>query len=493
MVERSGDRQRKFDGLKRWPFRLFIDGLSVMLQIALFLLAGSLSRYVWTVDVSVAHVVMSFTVLGIFFYIGIVVAGTSSYECPFQTPASASFRYLRDSRVIQKSFASLVPSDVVLANLTPPNINSLIYATWRDFIRSPIVSGIRSTASRVENHITTLLLKVDQGSRNARLRLVRGIQKFRHVLIAAEDAHSQPPLPRNNVSSTNYHPITILFHQVGQGFRNTKQRLVQWIHKFRHIGLVPITIGDTHHHPLIPQYGPGLRLHVRNLAGLRKQNADNARCVSWVLQKLTDPESIDPALRLAGIIRWFDSDVDIVPPFDLIVSAFEACFDSTKQLYPGMKDRAYFSARAILQINTGARAQSYEHASKYPIPRTPPSSSHHANPDLYNTLHMLEANSGPGRPTLDFPRVGTNSQIHLVWMSNLFIDLCHIGPNPTLKSWQSYFSASLNDHRPVIANTLLVWYMLLGGHIEEEVFWAVDKSYVVVLSFFQPTLNCVCQ
>ena len=86
MIERCGDRQRKFDGLEKRPFRLFIESLPIMLQIALLLTCG-LSRYMWSVNTSVARVVISFTVLGLF-YIGTVVAGTSSYEYPFQTPAS---------------------------------------------------------------------------------------------------------------------------------------------------------------------------------------------------------------------------------------------------------------------------------------------------------------------------------------------------------------------------------------------------------------------
>ena len=56
MVERCGDRQRKFDGLEKWPFRLFIESLPIMLQIALLLLASGLSRYMWSVNTSVARV-----------------------------------------------------------------------------------------------------------------------------------------------------------------------------------------------------------------------------------------------------------------------------------------------------------------------------------------------------------------------------------------------------------------------------------------------------
>ena len=122
MVERCGDRQRKFDGVEKWPFQMFIESLPIILQIALLLLACGLSRYMWSVNTSVARVVVSFTILGVLFYIGIVVVGTSSYECPFQTPASTSLRYLRDSGAIQKLVAGLSLADLI----------SLIHTTRRN-------------------------------------------------------------------------------------------------------------------------------------------------------------------------------------------------------------------------------------------------------------------------------------------------------------------------------------------------------------------------
>ena len=56
----------------------------------------------WSINTSVACVVMSFTVLGTLFYIGIVVGGTSSYECPLQTPALIVLRTLRHNRKSQE-------------------------------------------------------------------------------------------------------------------------------------------------------------------------------------------------------------------------------------------------------------------------------------------------------------------------------------------------------------------------------------------------------
>jgi hypothetical protein len=53
MIERCDDHQRKIDRLAKWPFRLFIESLPVMLQIALLLLSCGLSRYMQSVNAPV--------------------------------------------------------------------------------------------------------------------------------------------------------------------------------------------------------------------------------------------------------------------------------------------------------------------------------------------------------------------------------------------------------------------------------------------------------
>ena len=352
MVERCGDRQRKFDGLEKWPFRLFVEGLPVMLQIALLLLTCGLSRYMWSVNTSVASVVISFTVLGILFYVGIVVSGTSSYECPFQTPASIGLRHLRDSGMARRLLATLSPSNVIsfihatrritrrlVARLSMPNVISLMYATWMD-ARQGFVSASQFVCDAVRHPSSW------------------GVSLSR----TASGIHS--------ISTKFGHQTIILLLRIDRALGNAKQRLAQEIRRLGRAVLLPLTIEDANYQPRAHQDGPGLRVRVWNLEALRKRNGDNARCACWILRNITDPEAIDSDIRLAGTIRWFSGDSDHDPPYDLIVSTFEACFDSTKQPYPGMRDRAYFSARAILQINMRARVRSRDCASKYPI-RTP--------------------------------------------------------------------------------------------------------------------------
>ena len=92
IVERCGDRQRKFNGLRRWHFHILMESLPVALQLALLLLGCGLSQYTWVVNQTVASTIISVTGFGILFYIAIVVAGIISYECSFQTPLSLVFR-----------------------------------------------------------------------------------------------------------------------------------------------------------------------------------------------------------------------------------------------------------------------------------------------------------------------------------------------------------------------------------------------------------------
>ena len=460
MVERCGDRQRKFDGLEKWPFRPFIESLPIILQIALLLLTCGLSRYVLSVNTSVAPIVISFTVLGALFYVGIVVAGTSSYECPFQTPASMFLRYFRDSGTTQE----------FLASLSPPKLISLIHATWRD-IQKLVFNLTPPTAISL---ISAAWMDACQGTISA----VQRVHEVVRFSLSREISLHNVVSGIRSTTTRFGHQIIILLLRIDRAFGNTKYKLSQRIRRLRYAGLLPVTTRDAHHQPPLSRDGPDLRVCVWNLERIRRRNADNARCVCWVLRNITDPEAIDSAIRLAGMVRWFDGDPDLDPPFDLIVSVFETCFDSTKQLCPGMRDRAYFSARAILQINTGARAQSHERASKYPIPAVSPNSFQYNDPDLHHIISMLECNF-PHVTTLNFPRGDINTHGHLLWVSNLFVDVIRVDPSPILKSYESYLSAAATNHTATIANILLMWYVFLGGSVEEGAFWAVDKSYVV--------------
>jgi len=104
-AEKCEDRQRKLNGLQQWPFRIIIESLPLLLQFSLLLLGAALSRFLWDVNRVVASVVAGFTSYGVCFYACIVIAGTFSYECPFQTPLSLILRSLGINVLADKLFS----------------------------------------------------------------------------------------------------------------------------------------------------------------------------------------------------------------------------------------------------------------------------------------------------------------------------------------------------------------------------------------------------
>ena len=440
MIERCGDRQRKFDGLEKWPFHLFIESLSIMLQIALLLLTCGLSRHMWSINTSVARVVITFTVLGLIFYIGIVVAATSSHYCPFQTPASVALRALRDRGMVQKLIKklslvalrdSVMPQNSV-ANPSVSRVISLAHATWksarkgldslhrwiRDTVSNPspsgislssIVSGVCSMGGRIGRLIVSLPFLFYRTVRNAMRKLARGIRRYNCTL-----------LPTTSTNTINHHL------QIGQR--------------------------------------GGLLVSPMNLKSLRKQNADNARCVCWVLRNITDPEAIDSALRLASTVRWFEDGVNVDPPYNIILSCFQECFDPNKVLYPGMRDRAFISGKAIAQIQAYA-------ALRDDRPRFP-------------TLESAAWGCTPrgvGRFMMKVNLIGrgiSETPTHMLWMSTLLVATARL-PYPDSFVPRGRFGIS----RASDGNILLAWYVILGGRVQEETFWADDKWYAVFISF----------
>ena len=94
VMERSQNRQRKLDGIVTWYFDSVMELLPLMLQFALLLLGCALSLYISGVDTTVASVVIGITSLGAACYTFIIVAGTASVSCPYQTPGAKILRYL---------------------------------------------------------------------------------------------------------------------------------------------------------------------------------------------------------------------------------------------------------------------------------------------------------------------------------------------------------------------------------------------------------------
>ena len=91
-ADKSRDRQRKLDGFEKWHFRLVIESLPIMLQLAVLLLGCALSRYLWTISRPIAGMILAITLLGVTIYVLLTLAATVYYNCPYQTPPSVMAR-----------------------------------------------------------------------------------------------------------------------------------------------------------------------------------------------------------------------------------------------------------------------------------------------------------------------------------------------------------------------------------------------------------------
>lgn len=115
-AEGCEDRQQRFSGLPRWPLGIVIESLPVLLQFSPLLPGAALSRFFWDANRASAPITAGFTVYYVLYYACIVIAGTLSSKCPFQTPLSlilglsgSTFSPTKPSRSFSKNPKDPIP------------------------------------------------------------------------------------------------------------------------------------------------------------------------------------------------------------------------------------------------------------------------------------------------------------------------------------------------------------------------------------------------
>ena len=403
VIERCGDRQRKCNGLTKWRLHLFIEILPVMLQIALLLLFCALCKYMEIINNSVAYVVIALTILGVAFYLGITIAGTS-YDCPFQTPGSFVLRELW--AMVGPFLNPAILSTVTALRTLPEIIQCRILRIIIRFRRVNIRLRFHSLLERIQPRVLRMALRLPLTIRPRR-----------------------PPIHQNSQS-----PIT-------------------W---------------------LTGEY----------LATIQIESINDVRCVSWILWNITDPEALNAAIRLAGTIRWFEDGVDVDPPYDIIVSTFHGCFSSNGEVYPGSRDRAYYSGQAILWIHTLSLCKSQKLADKYPLPTI----GYSAPTDDHDLTHLLDINtiSFTGNPFVYLLSINPgHSPSHLQWVSEVLLHFSwakKAAVSFNLTQWQ-ISRADITIPLDAMLNRFLTWCIFLDFPPEEEVLKIQDKWYGISYSF----------
>jgi hypothetical protein len=155
-VERSHNRQRKLDGIIVWYFDHVMESLPLMLQAGLLLLGCALSRYLWEINIIVASVVLCVTLFGAVFYLFILIAGTTSESCPYQTPGAHISRH-----ILRHLYYHLLPTlhsaftSIPLA--VSSNLSRLYRASWCCRFFAIWWSSIGRPRYSMDNIVFTLL------------------------------------------------------------------------------------------------------------------------------------------------------------------------------------------------------------------------------------------------------------------------------------------------------------------------------------------------
>ncbi|KAJ7888028.1 hypothetical protein B0H13DRAFT_2533647 [Mycena leptocephala] len=86
--ERGLERQRKFEGLRRWKFDVVMQIFPLLLQLSLLLFAAALAIHLWTIHRAIAGIVLGLTTLGFTLYVAMIISAVLSPDSPFQTSLS---------------------------------------------------------------------------------------------------------------------------------------------------------------------------------------------------------------------------------------------------------------------------------------------------------------------------------------------------------------------------------------------------------------------
>ena len=193
-----------------------------------------------------------------------------------------------------------------------------------------------------------------------------------------------------------------------------------------------------------------------------------------------DPEALDAAVRLAGTIRWFDDGTHTNPPYDVIASVFEGCFDPAGKLYPGSRDRAYYSGRAMVWIHALAKHKSWEFSHSFPLSCGKYEVSG-LDPDLRHLLHINRRGVFDKIDVVELLGIDReHTPSHAQWISDVLLQYpgavrsvgigwCGLGAFPDIHQTKITINMTLNR--------LLTWCIVLGPPPAGEALRIQNKSY----------------
>ena len=154
-IDRNRYREQKMRGMITWRFKLVMELLPLILQVSLILLGYALAQYLWDINRTVSSVIIAFTVLGVVLYLLIVVAGTLSRACPFQTPVSIAIRALLEHH--RKGIGRAFKAARTFFSSTRTRSQAGLIVSHRRSTTSPIASDIDNQDDEVRAELGCIL------------------------------------------------------------------------------------------------------------------------------------------------------------------------------------------------------------------------------------------------------------------------------------------------------------------------------------------------
>ena len=429
--ERCQTRQKKFDGLEAWHFSTVLATLPIFLQLSLFFFGVALAANIWTMQHTVASVIMATTGFGVIFTFFTLVSSLRSSDCPFQTPVS-----MMSHRVLHHvaPFRARVRETWEKRPKSWGDFLNLMRKSWiglLDLLREFSGRALHTVKDLISRWITPFVAQLT--------RMFSLVRPFRSTPADPEAAGG--PEQVASAGSVPLPPVP------------AREEMVS-----------------------LNELDLNLNLDLDLPVETAQVYAVQSSAVQWILETSTDMDNIAAAAGMLPEIEWpAEDNVDVV--FNRLKSHFRACFDSAQQILPLAQARATACLKAMCHMDIEQNMKNFFTLDS--------NGCIDSDLDLGFFYYMIPdrgyltvscAVTYPFDAKLDMPSVPLYDRM---WMARMFTYRLYNGDNdPDFFDFViGFISTCLDSKAPtrLAVDCVLLAGMLLGGEVDRRHLARLDK------------------
>ena len=431
--ERCQRRQQKLDGLEAWHFNTILATLPIFLQLSLFFFGVALAANIWTLQHTVASVIMATTGFGVIFSFFTVVSSLRSPDCPFQTPVSTISHHILQG--ISPFRAMVRETWLVWADFL--NLLRKYWMGFIDHLREFSGRALRTAKDLISWWITPFVAQLP--------RMFCPMTQFRSMPADPETAGG--PEQVASAGSVPLQPIPACEEMPPVPAREGTASLTDFV------------------------WDLGLGLPVETAPAYAVQSS----AIQWILETSTDMDNIAAAIGMLPEIEWPAED-NVVVVFNRLKSHFHACFDPVRQILPLAQARAVACLKAMCQFNVEqdmtnevwCYSDGHIYVISYP-------GSYYVIPD-HDFLAVSFAVDIHHSVKLDMASIPLHDRM---WIARMFTYRLYNGANGPhyVDSVIGFIGTCLDSKAPtrLVADCVLLAGMLLGGKVNRRDLARLDK------------------